>query len=321
MGSPFYNNFMYLHLRPFTREEAESLLQRMLCDTGIAFSTDDKRLIDELAGTHPLLLQTAASCVFELRAVEPKRDIDHRFVVDRFMDLTEHHWRELWRWSNAEEQDALMRIARDPRDVAFLDRRTDDRRRLLDRGLLVADARSVRLFSPMLRHWLMERATEHGRQRLASVADAARATVFVSYSHKDEAEKDALVTQLRVLQKGVDLVEVWSDDAIGAGEAWEAAIEKALDRARVAVLLVSANFLTSDFILRKEVPTLLRRREPDGVTVVPIIAKACAWEKVLWLKEMNARPKNGKPVWGSGGVTPDEALAAIVGEIATIVAR
>jgi len=321
MGSPFYNNFIYLHLRPFHREEADALLAQMLGGTGVVFSLADKLFIDELAGTHPLLLQAAASCVFELRGAATEGDLDRRLVLDRFMDLTAHHWQELWRWSAAEEQDALMRVARDPRDAAFLDRRPNDRRRLLDRGLLVLDGGSLRLFSPMLRHWLLERTAEQGRQRAAFAIHHARAMVFVSYSHNDGAEKDALVTQLRVLQNGADLIEVWSDDAIGAGEAWEAAIEKALDRARVVVLLVSANFLTSDFILRKEMPALLRRREQEGVRVVPIIAKACAWERVSWLKEMNARPKDGKPVWSSGGITPDEALAAIVGEIATIVAR
>lgn len=319
MGSPFYNNFMYLHLRPFSRQEADSLLEQMLKDTGVEFSPADKALIDELAGTHPLLLQAAASCVFDLRAGAPQADIDRRLVLDRFMDLTVHQWPDLWRWSSAEEQDVLMRLGRDPHDPV-LERRPNERRRLLDRGLLVNEGGLVRLFSPMMRHWLLERAAEQGRRSTAP-GDTARAIVFVSYSHTDEAEKEALMTHLRVLQNGAELVEVWSDDTIGGGEAWEAAIGKALERARVAVLLITANFLTSEFILSTEVPHLMRRREQDGITVIPVLAKSCAWKHIAWLKAMNVRPKNGQPIWGGGSTLPDDALAAIAAEIAGIVNR
>ena len=72
--------------------------------------------------------------------------------------------------------------------------------------------------------------------------------VFVSYSHKDEKEKEALVSHLSVLQRA-GLIEVWVDDRIQGGADWEDEIKKVIARARVAILLVSANFLTSDFII------------------------------------------------------------------------
>ncbi|HYK02198.1 MAG TPA: TIR domain-containing protein [Thermoanaerobaculia bacterium] len=327
MGSPFYNNFIYLHLRPFSRPEADSLLDQMLKDTDVVFTPADKTLVYELAGTHPLLLQAAAACVFDLRRAALGGEVDRRLVLERFMDLTEHQWQDLWRWSTSEEQDVLTRMGRDPHGAAaLLQRRPNERRRLLERGLIVDDGGTARLFSPMLRHWLMERAVEQRRRQTSpgqTVAEAENRTmVFVSYSHKDEAEKEALLTQLRVLQRGADLIEVWSDDEIGGGEAWEAAIEKALLRARVAVLLISANFLTSEFILRTEVPNLLRRRQQDGITVIPIVAKGCAWRKIEWLKSMNVRPKNGDPVWGGAdNRAADDVLAEIAEEIAGIVGR
>jgi AAA+ ATPase superfamily predicted ATPase len=326
MGSPFYNNFSYLHLRPFSPQEADSLLDQMLKETGVVFSRADRALVYDLAGTHPLLLQAAAACVFDERKDAAGGAIDRRLVLERFMDLTEHQWQDLWRWSTSGEQDVLTRMGRDAHEAnALLERRPDERRRLLERGLLVKRGNGYRLFSPMLRHWLMERAAEQGRKPTAAGATTqqsdGRAMVFVSYSHKDEAEKEALLTQLRVLQKGTDLVEVWSDDEIGGGAAWETAIEKALLRARVAVLLISANFLTSEFILGTEVPRLLRRREQEGITVIPVIAKPCAWTQIDWLKPMNLRPKNGRPIWGTDEAQPDDALAAIAEEIAAIVAR
>jgi hypothetical protein len=327
MGSPFYNNFSYLHLRPFSRREADSLLDQMLKDTDVVFTPADRALVYELAGTHPLLLQAAAACVFDERRATPEAEVDRRLVLERFMDLTAHQWQDLWRWSTTEEQEVLTRMGRDPHEAAaLLQRRPNERRRLLERGLLVDDGGTARLFSPMLRHWLMERAAEQRRKRTAPGQTAAqadnRAMVFISYSHKDEAEKSALLTQLRVLQRGADLIEVWGDDEIGGGAAWEAAIEKALLRARVAVLLISANFLTSEFILRTEVPNLLRRRDQDGITVIPVIAKGCAWREIPWLQSMNVRPKNGDPVWGGeDNRPPDDVLAEIAEEIARIVGR
>jgi len=53
--------------------------------------------------------------------------------------------------------------------------------------------------------------------------------------------------------------------------------------------------------------------------VLPVIAKACAWKKIAWLANMNVRPKNGRAIWGAAKDQPDDALAAITEEIASIV--
>jgi tetratricopeptide (TPR) repeat protein len=145
------------------------------------------------------------------------------------------------------------------------------------------------------------------------------ATVFLSYSHKDEKEKDALLSHLRVLEHAGLSIDLWNDDRIGAGGDWEREINEAMERASVAILLTSHNFLTSPFILKKEVRPLLERRADEGLTVFPIIAKACAWKRVPWLTKMNLRPKNGTPVWQGEALDLDEKLAAITEEVADIV--
>jgi hypothetical protein len=145
-------------------------------------------------------------------------------------------------------------------------------------------------------------------------------SVFVSYSHRDEREKDALLTQLKVLQMA-DLIDLWSDDRIGAGEHWKPEIEAAMEGAAVAILLVTANFLTSPFILGTEVPRVLRRRRDEGLIVFPVIARHCAWQTVDWLSEMNVVPKSGDPVWGKGRRNVDRELARIAVRVAEILAR
>lgn len=142
--------------------------------------------------------------------------------------------------------------------------------------------------------------------------------IFISYSRKDEKEKNRLLSHLGVLGNA-GLIKIWSDDQIGGGTDWKHEIEQAIKQAAVAILLITANFLTSDFILRNEIPALLKRRKNEGLIILPVIARACAWETINWLKELNIRPRNAQPIWGDGGVHTDEDLAAIAKEVAQFV--
>jgi hypothetical protein len=144
--------------------------------------------------------------------------------------------------------------------------------------------------------------------------------IFISYSHKDEAEKDKLLSHFGVLQNA-GLISLWSDDEIRAGTEWEREIDRAIAQARVAILLITANFLTSDFILGKEVPALLNRRQHEGLDIFAVIATACAWRMVDWLGNVQIRPKNGRPVWSEGGSHVDEDLAEIALEVAAIIRK
>lgn len=72
-------------------------------------------------------------------------------------------------------------------------------------------------------------------------------SVFISYSHADEKWKKRFQKQLDVL--GLEgILDVWEDRRITAGDDWPAEIEQAIEKADVAVLLILADFLTSDFI-------------------------------------------------------------------------
>ena len=145
-------------------------------------------------------------------------------------------------------------------------------------------------------------------------------TLFISYSHQDEEWKDRLVTHLKVLQMQ-GLLDLWDDRRIGAGIDWHPEIQAAMNRAHVAVLLVSADFLTSEFILGEEVPRLLQRRDEEGLRIFPVIVRPCAWQRVEWLARMQARPKDGRPLSAGDEHQIDADLAAIVEEIAGIIDR
>jgi len=79
----------------------------------------------------------------------------------------------------------------------------------------------------------------------------SRPLIFISYSHKDEDWKDRILVHLGIAQKQ-ELFDVWDDRRIEAGEDWVEAITNAIDAGCVGILLVSANSLTSNFILKEE---------------------------------------------------------------------
>jgi hypothetical protein len=141
--------------------------------------------------------------------------------------------------------------------------------------------------------------------------------IFLSYSHKDEKEKNKLLSHLGVLQK-TGKINVWSDDQVAAGADWLESINTAISRASIAILLITADYLNSDFILNIEVPNFLKKRQQEGLIVFPIVAKACAWKQVDWLAKMNLRPKNGRPIWGNKSGNIDKDLATIANEIALV---
>lgn len=94
----------------------------------------------------------------------------------------------------------------------------------------------------------------------------ARKTVFISYSHKDRKWAEELATFLApwIRDKRVNL---WDDSQIAVGDSWQTQIENVIDEATVAVLLVTKDFLASDFILRHELPLLLERARKKQIRI------------------------------------------------------
>jgi hypothetical protein len=138
--------------------------------------------------------------------------------------------------------------------------------------------------------------------------------VFVSYSHRDEALKNDFLPHVRMLEP-LSLLKEWHDRDIGLGAAWFEEIVKRLDGCAVAILLISANFLTSEFCTRKEVSPLLERRRRDGMMLAPILIRPCNWKRVPWLGPLQMFPRDGVAISALEQWQQDQVFADVNEEI------
>ena len=138
---------------------------------------------------------------------------------------------------------------------------------------------------------------EPAAKRHESIREAGReepVRVVFSYSHKDEELRDQLETHLKLLQRQ-GVIGTWHDRKILGGERWAGVIDDNFKRADLILLLVSADFLASDYAYEIEMTTALNREAKGEVRVVPVILRACEWRDAPFGK-LQGFPKDMKPV-------------------------
>jgi CheY-like chemotaxis protein len=98
-------------------------------------------------------------------------------------------------------------------------------------------------------------------------------SLFYSYAHEDEPLRDELSGHLKILERR-GLLASWHDREIRAGEDWHSRIDQALQMSDIVLLLVSTDFINSDYIFGNELKVAMQRHEAGMTTVVPIIVRA-----------------------------------------------
>lgn len=117
---------------------------------------------------------------------------------------------------------------------------------------------------------------------------------FVSYSHKDESYRQALDVALSQLKRNA-LISVWDDRKIFPGQEWKEEIDRNLEHANLILVLVSFDFLHSEYAYGQEMLRAIERHKSRAATVVPIILRPCDWQHGP-LGALQALPDKGKPI-------------------------
>src|ERR1700722_213584 len=102
--------------------------------------------------------------------------------------------------------------------------------------------------------------------------------IFYSYSHKDEDLCNELIKHLKILERE-GIVTGWHDRKIMAGDEWEGEIDEHLNSAKVILLLVSVDFLASEYCWGVEVKRAMERHESGEARVIPISLRRVNWSK------------------------------------------
>ncbi len=118
--------------------------------------------------------------------------------------------------------------------------------------------------------------------------------VFISYAHKDERFRLQLEPHLKLLQRKGQIV-TWHDRLIKPGSQWADAIDANLEQAKIILLLVSADFIASDYCYEKEMTRALERHAAKEAVVIPVIIRDCQWTSAPFAK-LQGLPKDGKAV-------------------------
>jgi hypothetical protein len=118
--------------------------------------------------------------------------------------------------------------------------------------------------------------------------------VFYSYAHKDETFRNKLETHLSLLQRQ-GLITAWHDRHIIPGTDWAQAIDEHLERASVILLLISADFLASDYCYGIELRRALERHQANEARVIPILLRPVDWKDASFA-HLQALPTDAKPI-------------------------
>jgi hypothetical protein len=140
--------------------------------------------------------------------------------------------------------------------------------------------------------------------------------LFFCYAHEDEGLLKKIRTHLTPMQRQ-GLIEIWHDRDINAGTEWELEINKQLNTAQIILLLVSPDFMASDYCYGTEMKRALEWHNRKEALIIPVILRPVYWQGILG--NIQALPMDGKPVMGSDWHNQDEAFFYVAEGIRKVV--
>lgn len=142
--------------------------------------------------------------------------------------------------------------------------------------------------------------------------------VLICCESSDQEVKKVIQTHLQPLETAGKL-KLWSRDATPAGGYWKEELRTELLRAEVAIVLISADLLSSELFVKLEKPTLSHRQRRGDLRIVPLLVRPCMWETDDWLQAIQMLPPSGKPVSSLQKHEAEDALLEVAKLINTII--
>lgn len=146
-------------------------------------------------------------------------------------------------------------------------------------------------------------------------------SIFISYSHDDEKWLKKVLKVLKPLQRYYDSVDIWSDKKIMASDVWKEEIDSALGNANIAILLVSPDFMASDFITNEELQPILSKAVVEGTKILTLILRPTALLDESGILKYQAVNDPKKPLSGMTEFEQETTLVKMVETITEIIKR
>jgi hypothetical protein len=153
--------------------------------------------------------------------------------------------------------------------------------------------------------------------KLAAAGQSPPVRLFISYSHVDEAYRESLCKSLSLLRRQ-GIIEDWHDRRIEPGADWSQEISSALANSRIVILLISMDFINSDYCFGNEMTEALKMHEQNRAKVIPILVRRCDWETAPFGK-FQALPSGARPV--KSWPDQDEAWTDVVNGLRRVIGR
>ncbi|MFC5848571.1 TIR domain-containing protein [Deinococcus petrolearius] len=312
IGSPIGNILRWKDLHGLDYREFEKLIADHQFDLPTDIIRED---IFKLVGPHPMLLQFALSNIQNSLLEENRLDLQEikDEIINRFDGMFSYTWRDI----SGKGKSILNRIV----SGEVINKNTEpgigrgqgyeDLKILVNSGFIrIAQNGEISVSSEVLITWL-SRSEEAEKMNIAT---GEKVKIFISYTHRDEEYRNELVAHLALLSRQ-ELVESWYDHKILAGSEIDADIIKNLDESKIIILLISSDFINSDYCYSKEMFKSLEKHSDGTARVIPVIVRSVDWSDAPFSK-LKMMPRDAIPIatWGD----KDEAYKSISQEIRRI---
>ena len=309
IGSPLQNIGCIEWLKTLSDIETKQLIYRRIEqeEKQVSLTHEEISLIIQWAGCHPYLTQQMLNVIFDARLMEKSCHLESLLP-----EIVRKHASDFIGWWNLDgksdgfssiERILYSKLLNYPQGTAqTLAKITKQSVSKIDDALQVLvgtgvihqlDEENYKLGSQIFKQWVTRDKDIN--------CSSKRNKVFISYSHKDKVWLERLQAHIKPLEKeGIikkGTISFWDDTKIKPGDLWRKEIQQALDSAKIAVLLVSADFLASDFITDHELPHLLSAAKDEGCTILSVNVKPSLFSYSI-LEQFQAVNSPSEPLSG-----------------------